>query len=469
MTVTLTLAQLITSTTKEEFYARALSIATTLGLPVTSWAAGDPTRSDYHVLSEEMETKDTIIANYVRAGFLDLAKDITDSAGVYDSTWLKAKAYQDYGYEATEATFATATVQFSNTGGGVYEWDAGDVVVKNSTTGKTYHTSEGGTLVAGPVSCTFTDAGDTVDATAHGLSNGDTVIFKTIVTTTGIVVDTVYYVVNKNVNDFQVAATQGGAALPLTTNGSGTYGSKLELDIVADEAGSDSSASVGEIDTMVTTFLEVTCSNTTAAVGLDEESAESIVEGCRDKLASLSPNGPADAYDYVAKNSTLTGTTGITRSRTDADSSTGEVVLYVAGPSGAVSAADLALVATAIALWATPLCITATATNTTNLAVAITYTVWIYNSVGLTQAQVEEGIEAALDTMFATRPIGGDVVSGSGRLSHSLIEATIRGAYPDDIFDVQVTTPAGDTAISLWQVATKGAITVTAINFVDVP
>jgi hypothetical protein len=69
---------------------------------------------------------------------------------------------------------------------------------------------------------TFTDAGDLVNLTAHGLSNGDEVAFSVITTTTGIVINTIYFVVNAAADTFQVASASGGAALPLTTNGSGT-------------------------------------------------------------------------------------------------------------------------------------------------------------------------------------------------------------------------------------------------------
>jgi len=69
---------------------------------------------------------------------------------------------------------------------------------------------------------TFTDVGDLVNLTAHGLSNGDEVAFSVITTTTGIVINTIYFVVNAAADTFQVASTLGGAALPLTTNGSGT-------------------------------------------------------------------------------------------------------------------------------------------------------------------------------------------------------------------------------------------------------
>ena len=67
---------------------------------------------------------------------------------------------------------------------------------------------------------TLTDAGDLVERTAHGYSNGMRVQFYRIVTTTGLTEAQSYFVVNATANNFQVAATEGGAALALTTNGS---------------------------------------------------------------------------------------------------------------------------------------------------------------------------------------------------------------------------------------------------------
>ena len=74
----------------------------------------------------------------------------------------------------------------------------------------------------GNMAVTFTDTGDLVNKTAHGLVNGNIVRFSVITSTTGISINTNYYVVNKTDNTFQVSATLSGAALPLTTNGSGT-------------------------------------------------------------------------------------------------------------------------------------------------------------------------------------------------------------------------------------------------------
>lgn len=98
------------------------------------------------------------------------------------------------------------------------------VVTMASTTGITtgMQVTGVGTPSTTAIAVTTTDVGDTVNLVAHGLSDNDEVSFATIVTTTGIVINTIYFVVNAAVDTFQVSATLGGSALALTTNGSGT-------------------------------------------------------------------------------------------------------------------------------------------------------------------------------------------------------------------------------------------------------
>ena len=76
---------------------------------------------------------------------------------------------------------------------------------------------------------TFTDAGDIVTLSNHGLSANDEVSFATITTTTGIVINIIYYVIYVSSSTFQLAATPSGSALPLTTNGSGTLRHRAEV------------------------------------------------------------------------------------------------------------------------------------------------------------------------------------------------------------------------------------------------
>lgn len=87
-----------------------------------------------------------------------------------------------------------------------------------------------GSPLSTAISVAFTDAGDLVTLNNHQLQNGDEVSFATITSTTGIVVNRIYYIVNSNgSNTFQLANTIGGAAIALTTNGSGTMRYRTEV------------------------------------------------------------------------------------------------------------------------------------------------------------------------------------------------------------------------------------------------
>jgi hypothetical protein len=367
------LASLIVQETKARLYEAALSIAVTVGLPVTSWAAGDPTRSLYHVLSAELEILEQVAARYVASGFLDLA------AALDDTQWLKLTAYQKYGYTADEATYATCTVRLTNAGGGVYAIAAQDLTFAlTADPDVTYRNTSGGTLLAGP-------------------------------------------------------------------------GTTLDIDVECETAGTDGSAGIGALE-MVTSLLGVTGTNTTAAVGVDEESPSSIVAGCRAKLEALSPNGAAGAYSYVALNAAITGAADVTRAKVVADSETGDVTVYLASSSGAVSGGDRTLVETAIAEWATPQCITPTITSASALPVTITATVYAYDTIGATESEIKTAVVAACNALFATIPIGGD--GSSGKVYRARIITAILDTYPGYIFHVNLVAPASDTTLTASQVAT---------------
>lgn len=389
------LASLLVQETKAAIYQKGLDVATALGLPVTSWAPGDPTRSLYHFVSEILSTLEGVVVGYVASGFLDFAV-ARANADQGDRQWLVLLAQQVYGYDATDATYATATITLTNGGGGLYVIESGDLTFRSPTTGMTYHNTSAGTLASG-------------------------------------------------------------------------IGQTLTLDIVADDAGSESSAGIGTITEMVTTLLDVTCSNPTAAVGLDDEAPATIAAGCRAKLGSLSPNGPRSAYEYVATRPALTGTTNVTRARSVGDSDTGNVTIYIAGPSGAVSGADVTAVQAAIEEWATPLCITPTVSSAAGKTIAPTYELWLYDTVGKTEDQAHALVVAALQTMMTARPISGDVIppATSGYVYHSLIESTIASPFPGEVFRVAVTVPAADTAIAANEVPVLGTVTPTAIHFIS--
>lgn len=260
--------------------------------------------------------------------------------------------------------------------------------------------------------------------------------------------------------DLTVSSSLSGTTYHNTSGGTLSALGTLALDFVADTVGSDGSAGATEIDTMVTTLLGVTCSNAAAFVGIDAQSDESLREQCEAFRGSLSPNGPAEAYDYVARSTELTGVSGV-RSRVFEDSTSGEVTTYLAGPSGPLSADNRNAIEEAIVTYAVPLGITPTVLNATAVTQAITYEVWVYASVNEEEATIEAAIETALETMVTARKIGGDIIppASSGYLYRSLIESTIRGVYPNHTFRVSVSLPASDLALANNEVAVLGTVT----------
>lgn len=386
------LSGLLVQESQADIYNSFLAICTTLGLPVTSWQPGDPTRSLGFLEATELETLESIVTGYIQSGFLDYASGI----------WLTIVAQQVFNVAVPQPTYATTTTLIlTNTSGYVYDIDAGDLTLANSSSGATYTNTTGGTL--------------------PGIS--------------------------------------------------GSTPGTLTLTVVATAAGSASSAGAGEIDTIVSTLLGVTCANVTAAIGLDLQAAATTVQQCRNKLSSLSPGGPGGAYSYVALTSALTGVTDVTQAREYDDSETGDVTLYIAGPSGAVSGDDVIAVQNAVNQYATPLCITPTVISAVNVVVPITYTLWIYSNVNQTAAQIEATVETALENFFVARPIGGDIIppATAGALYASMIESVIGQVFPVQTFRVLVTLPAVETtALTQGQVVALGTITPT-INLISPP
>jgi hypothetical protein len=110
-----------------------LGVAQAAGLVVTSWRTGDPTLSQFKFLATVLSQSDSIVASFIRAGFLSTSQ----------GDWKTVVAREMYGVDRTEATFATPTVTLQNVGGGFYVLEPGDVTVKASATNATYHSTSG--------------------------------------------------------------------------------------------------------------------------------------------------------------------------------------------------------------------------------------------------------------------------------------------------------------------------------------
>ena len=110
-----------------------------------------------------------------------------------------------------------------------FSQQSGSITFKNKdaeyfTVNTVSETFQGDEYVWKTANVVFDDAanGNLVELDNHGFANDSRVKFITINTTTGISVDTDYYVINKNDNDFQVSTTLAGASVDMITDGTGT-------------------------------------------------------------------------------------------------------------------------------------------------------------------------------------------------------------------------------------------------------
>lgn len=79
-----------------------------------------------------------------------------------------------------------------------------------------------------------TSATDTITSTAHGLVDGDKIVFTNTSTATGIVAGRIYYVDAIDANTFKVATSSGGAAITLGTATGIAYTNPWETALTTD-------------------------------------------------------------------------------------------------------------------------------------------------------------------------------------------------------------------------------------------
>lgn len=283
-------------------------------------------------------------------------------------------------------------------------------------------------------------------------------------------------------DDVVFANTQTGATFRNTGSFTLNPGNTLTIPIRAVEAGSASTSAPGTITTLVTPMLGVIATNLTAVVGTDDEKDPALRQRCSEKLGSLSPNGPWDAFTYAAKNAKRAdgSRVGVSRVRLVKDGA-GNIAVYVASASGAISgtrtnlATDLGAVDDAIQRNAASITDTANAVSATAVTVPVTTTVYMYNTSGLTQAQIQTRVTSSIVNFFPDQPISGNILSGDpGKVFVDAIRSAIANTKTTDdvaaarlpIFHTVVSAPSADVALTVGQVPVPGTITV---NVVQVP
>lgn len=389
----MTLDELTTPLTPAEVEAAIYAAIAARGGDPTSWQDGAPTRSMIAGLAIVISALSRLAAALAKSGFLELAEE----------DWLTLVALYVFGVERLTGTFAAGNVTIDNSGGGVFAFGVGDLIVLNTSTGKGYR-----------------------NTAAVAIDSGET-----------------------------------GVVVPVS----------------AVEIGSDSTSPAGDIDGFETPQPGLSVTNAAALVGTDPEEDPALRTRCLLKLGSLSPNGPRDAYAYVAltvkKSDGISA--GVTRVRSVADGF-GNVTIYVADGSGELAgtvgdtSTALGAVDDVIQRQAAPLAVTATTESATPETIAVTYEAWVRDTSGKSDADIQTAVALALASFMASQPIGGHKIPGesTGRVYKTAIEAAIDaaldeigGGADDFIIRRSVTVPAADVDLDIDAAPAAGAVAAT--------
>jgi len=133
MTPIFSFNDLINPTTRQEVQASFYEVYGILGLKISSWKEGAVVRAWTVASSIALSAYSELLAATARSGFLEFA----------EGPWLDIVAHYVYGIDRIQATFATGVLTLVNGGGGEYELDAEDLIVRNPATNKTYRNETG--------------------------------------------------------------------------------------------------------------------------------------------------------------------------------------------------------------------------------------------------------------------------------------------------------------------------------------
>ncbi len=210
----------------------------------------------------------------------------------------------------------------------------------------------------------------------------------------------------------------------------------IEVSASAVESGSASSVGPGEIDEFETPLARVTVSNTASLVGADPQSDASLRLDCLARLATLSPNGPRDAYVLACTKALMPGDVPVSISRVAVLPPNGSTLVRIvlATPSGTPSGAELTACRANIEKLARTDSDTVEVLGAATVLITRKMIVW---SRGGSADVIKPAANATLAKLTSEYPIGGftKTPGGQGYLFADRIKGAIIAADPT-IFDV---------------------------------
>ncbi len=140
---TYSITDLFTASTRDEIMGEILTIASDVGLAITAWQSGQPSRTIFAILSQKIA--DTTLANaeVIKGGYLDSAT----------GAWLTLLAQCLYKVTRLPAQYATGnSLEITNSSTANVEYLAGEMIVAHEITGATYRNTADLVLAPGVTS-----------------------------------------------------------------------------------------------------------------------------------------------------------------------------------------------------------------------------------------------------------------------------------------------------------------------------
>lgn len=258
----------------------------------------------------------------------------------------------------------------------------------------------------------------------------------------------------------------------------GTFG------VRAVDAGTASNAGVGDIDRLETSLEGVSVSNTTAALTVDDESADSINRRIDARIGlfgvagadGLSSGGPATAIESIAlsgrdsKGGVMRPDTSriqVTRTKLTRDDATGISTLNVGDDDGPLEAADLILVSDEVTWYGERVCSRVLVQGVAVNSITVNATMTI-RQTKLTSPQIVAAVEAGFPAAALAVPIGGFSLTPDDAVPVEYIEGAIRGAAVGrwQIVEIAVTLPTSAVLTAVNEIVqfVLGTLSITRIN-----
>ena len=193
---------------------------------------------------------------------------------------------------------------------------------------------------------------------------------------------------------------------------------------------------------------------------------------CQNKLGSLSPDGAAQAYQFVATSIPTAATQAtatfpfnvlpfvvsapITRVATFLNTLTGTVGVYVADAAGVSPGRRRDGRIRAIQMLCTPLSVTSTVAAVGTVPLNLLFNVFISKSSGLLTATVLSNIDTAIANYCASVPIGGVTGSQPNIVPYDELVDVIMNANGSASVDLQLLNPGGNLPIATTSVPVPG-------------